>query len=62
MPYWASALFWPLVASSQKGFHKFVKGYKFFDCGLKQGKHTGVIGSKEFKSKVLAMRLSFTEL
>ena len=62
-PYWVSASFWPLVANSTTNFKTFVKDYKIMDnskfCVSQENSSKCLIGSKDFKSKIIAMKIEF---
>ena len=62
-PYWVSAPFWPVVANSQSTFKSFVKDFRIMDNSkycVSQGKcKKCFIGSSNFKSKIIAMKIEF---
>ena len=63
LPYWSSAVFWPLIIDRPSTLKPFVKQALYFEnpkyC-VRQGpnKHC-VIGSDQFKSPILALRICF---
>ena len=63
VPYWPSAVFWPLIIQSPKVFCSWVKDARLFSNplnGVQQGRNEGCfIGSSGFRSPILALKLSF---
>ena len=63
VPYWTSAVFWPLVLQRPSVFSSFIKEAMFIanpQCYIQQGKCSEcVIGSDSYKSPVLAFHISF---
>ncbi|XP_057296266.1 uncharacterized protein LOC130625224 [Hydractinia symbiolongicarpus] len=63
-PYWPSAAFWPFLTDSTGDFKKFIKNFRIFDnpnlCVTQGECNKSAIGSKHFKSKIIAFKLQFT--
>ena len=64
IPLWYSAAFWPQLIDSSDSFKPFIKQVMYFEnpkiC-VSQGRNDQcAIGSRHFKSPILALRISFT--
>ena len=63
VPYWPSAVFYPLILSTPGTFQPFVKEVKYFEDAHKcvqQGNNKNcMIGSNQFKSSIMALRIEF---
>ena len=60
LPYWLSAAYWPLIATSKTNFLSSVTDYRIFDnptqCFSLRKNKKSLIGLSNFKSPVLALQ------
>ena len=63
-PYWPSAAFWPCLTDTNSQFKTFVKDVRLYSsasCILRGVNNNAFISSNSFKSKIIAVKLEFTD-